>query len=94
MGEHNTDGLLVFADSLPGAKLARLHRIGFPVVLPHRSCPQGLDVFQARYVALDIGEMGWLQPDPQSPCMKGRTPPRCAALWRRVTFRLTISRRL
>jgi DNA-binding LacI/PurR family transcriptional regulator len=43
LGEHNTDGLLVFTDSLPDAELARLHCIGFPVVLLHHSSPEGLD---------------------------------------------------
>ena len=44
VGEHNTDGLLVFADSLDETELVRLHRIGFPMVLLHRSPPDGLDI--------------------------------------------------
>jgi DNA-binding LacI/PurR family transcriptional regulator len=44
LGEHNTDGLLVFPDSLDEAELARLHRARFPVVLLHRSPPEGLDI--------------------------------------------------
>jgi DNA-binding LacI/PurR family transcriptional regulator len=44
LGEHNTDGLVVFAHSLPDAELIRLHRIGFPVVLLHRSSPPGLNI--------------------------------------------------
>jgi DNA-binding LacI/PurR family transcriptional regulator len=43
LGEHNTDGLLVFTDSLPDAELTCLHQIHFPVVLLHRSAPEGLD---------------------------------------------------
>ena len=44
VGEHNTDGLLVVADSLDEAELVRLHRIGFPMVLLHRSSPNGLGI--------------------------------------------------
>jgi len=44
LGEHNTDGLLVFTDSLDGRELARLHKIGFPLVLMHQSPPDGLDL--------------------------------------------------
>jgi LacI family transcriptional regulator len=44
LGEHNTDGLLVFTDHLPGAELERLHQMRFPVVLLHHSPPEGLDV--------------------------------------------------
>lgn len=44
LGEHNTDGLLVFADSLELQELARLHKIGFPVVLMHQSSPKGIDI--------------------------------------------------
>lgn len=44
LGEHNTDGLLVFTDSLTDVELARLYRIGFPVVLLYRSPPDGLPV--------------------------------------------------
>lgn len=39
LGEHNTDGLLVFTDSLDAKELIRLHNIGFPVVLLHQSPP-------------------------------------------------------
>lgn len=42
--EHNTDGLVVFADSLPDEELARLASVRFPVVLLHRSSPAGLDI--------------------------------------------------
>lgn len=44
VGEHNTDGLLTFADSFPDAELVRLHKMQFPVVLLHRSSPEGLDI--------------------------------------------------
>lgn len=44
LGEHNTDGLIVFTDSLPDDELTRLHQVGFPVVLLHRSSPQGLNI--------------------------------------------------
>jgi DNA-binding LacI/PurR family transcriptional regulator len=44
LGEHNTDGMLVFVNTLPEAELVHFHQIGFPVVLIHRSAPQGLDV--------------------------------------------------
>jgi len=44
VGEHNTDGLLVFTDSLDEEELVRLHEIGFPMVLLHQSPPAGLDI--------------------------------------------------
>ncbi|MBX3086260.1 MAG: LacI family DNA-binding transcriptional regulator [Anaerolineae bacterium] len=44
INEHNTAGLVVFANSLPEAELRRLHRIGFPVVLLHRSSPPDIDI--------------------------------------------------
>ena len=44
LGEHNTDGLLVFADSLDEAELQRLADRDFPVVLLHRSAPDGTDI--------------------------------------------------
>jgi DNA-binding LacI/PurR family transcriptional regulator len=44
LGENNTDGVLVFVDSLPDAELARFARIGFPVVLIQRSSPPGLNI--------------------------------------------------
>jgi DNA-binding LacI/PurR family transcriptional regulator len=39
IGAHNTDGLLIFADSLTDADLARLHEGGLPIVLIHRTPP-------------------------------------------------------
>ncbi len=44
LGEHNTDGLLVFIDALDEAELIRLHSIGFPVILMHQSSPKGIDI--------------------------------------------------
>jgi DNA-binding LacI/PurR family transcriptional regulator len=41
LGDHNTDGLLVFADSLDEDELRRLADRHFPVVLLHRSAPEG-----------------------------------------------------
>ncbi|HLE91285.1 MAG TPA: LacI family DNA-binding transcriptional regulator [Anaerolineales bacterium] len=42
IGPHNTDGLLVFADSLTDEDLAKLHEIEFPMVLIHRTPPASL----------------------------------------------------
>jgi LacI family transcriptional regulator len=44
LGEHNADGLIVFTDSLDEMELARLNRSGFPLVLLHRSPPDGLQI--------------------------------------------------
>jgi len=44
LGEHNTDGLLVFTDALDHAELTRLNEIGFPVVLLHQSSPKDLAI--------------------------------------------------
>ncbi len=44
LGEHNTDGIVVFVDSLPEKELAHFSQIGFPVVLVYRSSPAGLDI--------------------------------------------------
>jgi DNA-binding LacI/PurR family transcriptional regulator len=44
LGEHNTDGMMVFTDSLEEEEITRLHRIGFPLVLLHRMPPPGLDI--------------------------------------------------
>lgn len=43
LGDHNTDGLLVFTNSLEVGELERLHSIGFPVVMLHLSPPEGID---------------------------------------------------
>ncbi len=44
LGEHNTDGLLVFIDAVDDSELIRLHTIGFPVVMMHQSSPKGVDI--------------------------------------------------
>ena len=44
LGEHNTDGLIVFAHSLNAWELKRLHDLGLPVVLLHQSPPDGLQI--------------------------------------------------
>jgi DNA-binding LacI/PurR family transcriptional regulator len=44
LGEHNTDGLLVFTSSLELNELQRLHNISFPVVLMHQSSPDELNI--------------------------------------------------
>lgn len=44
LGEHNTDGLLIFTDSLDDAELTRLYQLGFPMVLLHRSPPDSLNI--------------------------------------------------
>jgi DNA-binding LacI/PurR family transcriptional regulator len=44
VGPHNTDGLLVFADSLSDESLESLHASGFPLVLIHRSSPKSVNI--------------------------------------------------
>ncbi len=44
LGEHNTDGLLVFTESLDDKELARLNAIGFPIILLHQASPASLDI--------------------------------------------------
>lgn len=44
VSEKNCDGLVVFADSLPDEELCRLAAMKFPVVLLHRSAPDGLAI--------------------------------------------------
>jgi len=41
LGEYNTDGLLIFADSLNETEITRLYRLGFPMVLLHQTPPEG-----------------------------------------------------
>ena len=41
LGEHNTDGLLIFPGSVSHSELTRLDSIGFPVVLLHQRPPPG-----------------------------------------------------
>lgn len=44
LGEHNTDGLLVFAASLRDEEISRLYNLGFPMVLLHQSPPNGFEI--------------------------------------------------
>jgi len=44
IGPHNTDGLLVFADSLTDEDIKNLHTSGFPMVLIHRTPPDSLPI--------------------------------------------------
>jgi LacI family transcriptional regulator, galactose operon repressor len=44
LGEHNTDGLIIFTDSVEDAELARLFKAGFPMVLLHQTPPKGTDI--------------------------------------------------
>ena len=49
LGEHNTDGLIVFSDQMDVRELAGLFERGFPVVLLHRSSPVGLQIPSVRF---------------------------------------------
>jgi DNA-binding LacI/PurR family transcriptional regulator len=44
LAEHNTDGLVVFTQSIDTDELARLRRINFPVVMLYQTPPDGLDI--------------------------------------------------
>ncbi len=44
LGPQNTDGLLVFVDSLKDEEIAQLHAIRFPMVLIHRSSPAAFSI--------------------------------------------------
>jgi DNA-binding LacI/PurR family transcriptional regulator len=44
LGEQNTDGLIVFSDSLDEKELRRLHHLHFPVILLHRSAPGDIQI--------------------------------------------------
>lgn len=44
LGPNNCDGLIVFADSMSDEDIRRLHAIGFPLVLIHRTPPDGLSI--------------------------------------------------
>ena len=44
IGPHNSDGLIIYADSLSDEELASLHASGFPMVLIHRTAPATLDI--------------------------------------------------
>ncbi len=49
MGEHNTDGLIVFTDSLTQADLTRLNHLGLPLVMLHQTPPADLDIPYVTY---------------------------------------------
>lgn len=44
LGQHNTDGLIIFTNSLDETALQRLHSSHFPMVLLHRTPPPGVDI--------------------------------------------------
>ncbi len=44
LGEHNTDGLIIFTDSVEDGELSRLSQNGFPVVLLHQTPPEGAQI--------------------------------------------------
>ncbi len=44
IGPHNTDGLIIYADSLSDSELSALHATGFPMVLIHRTPPASLPI--------------------------------------------------
>lgn len=44
LGEHNTDGLLIFTDGLDHRELHRLYAMNFPMVLLHQSPPDSLHI--------------------------------------------------
>ena len=44
LGEHNTDGLLIFTDSLDHRELHHLYNINFPMVLLHHTSPDALNI--------------------------------------------------
>jgi DNA-binding LacI/PurR family transcriptional regulator len=44
IGEHNTDGLLVFTTSLDKGEIFRLQKLNFPMVLMHETPPVGTNI--------------------------------------------------
>lgn len=44
LGRHNTDGLIIFTDSLNETALRRLHHIHFPLVMLLHTSPRDLDI--------------------------------------------------
>jgi DNA-binding LacI/PurR family transcriptional regulator len=44
LGEHNTDGLVMFTDSVEDQEVSRLYKNGFPLVLLHQTPPGGMDI--------------------------------------------------
>jgi DNA-binding LacI/PurR family transcriptional regulator len=49
LGEHNTDGLLVFSTQMDDREVAGLYQRGFPVVLLHKSAPPDVPVPSVRF---------------------------------------------
>ena len=58
LNENNTDGLLVYVNSLDEEELTRLNRIGFPVVLLHHTPPKNLSIpyitFRNKHAAQEL----------------------------------------
>lgn len=44
LGSHNTDGMLIFADSLSDKQISQMHERQLPLVLIHKSPADGLDI--------------------------------------------------
>jgi LacI family transcriptional regulator len=44
VGPHNTDGILVFLESMEAATMREFHQRNFPMVLIHQTPPAGLDI--------------------------------------------------
>lgn len=44
LGEHNTDGLIIYAASVSEEAIIQLYNHGFPMVLLHQSPPQGIEL--------------------------------------------------
>lgn len=49
VGEHNTDGLVIFTDRLDNATITRFWRNGLPMVLLFRTAPEGLPIPSIRF---------------------------------------------
>jgi DNA-binding LacI/PurR family transcriptional regulator len=44
LSSRNTDGLLVFANTLNETELRRQHALGFPIILLHQTPPEGVEI--------------------------------------------------
>ena len=44
IGSHNTDGMIIFADSLNDSDIISLHQLSFQMILIHRSSPDGYQI--------------------------------------------------
>ena len=49
VGPHNTDGVVIFTDSLSDEEIALWHKQNFPCVLLHRTPPNGLNIPHVQY---------------------------------------------